>query len=111
MATKTRSKHQGLLYAAYKAQNKQTANRKRKLVRLQKEQPNNEQIALALTNIKYRRHNPNTPHWSHTAIHYAHMFKQFKKKVNMHVVKQTEKEMFSLKERAHAGGVKFWNNS
>lgn len=53
------------------------ANRKRKLLKLLKEQPNNEQIATALTNIKYRRKKPSSQEWSKTDIKMAQLFKQF----------------------------------
>ena len=107
---KTRSKSQGLLYASYKASNRQAVNRKRKLLKLQKQQPNNEQITAALANIRYRRHTPNTPHWSHTAKHYAQMFKQFKKQTNVVMPKISEKTMFSIKARAHTQGEPTWNS-
>jgi hypothetical protein len=53
------------------------ANRKRKLLKLLKQQPNNEQIKDALTNIKYRRKTPKTKEWSKTDIHTAKLFKLF----------------------------------
>lgn len=53
------------------------ANRKRKLLKLLKEQPNNEQIKDALTNIKYRRKTPKTQEWSKTDIQTAKLFKMF----------------------------------
>ena len=53
------------------------ANRKRKLLKLLKQQPNNEQIKDALTNIKYRRKTPKGQEWSKTQIHIAKLFKQF----------------------------------
>lgn len=107
---KTRSKQQGLHYAAYKAQNKQAANRKRKLLKLQKEQPNNEQIQSALQTIKYRRYTPKVQHWSHTAIADAMLFKTFKKGSQVDIPKVSDKQMFSLKERAHYQGEKIWNS-
>jgi hypothetical protein len=53
------------------------ANRKRKLLKLLKQQPNNEQIKDALVNIKYRRKTPKTQEWSKTDIRLAQVFKQF----------------------------------
>ena len=53
------------------------ANRKRKLLKLLKQQPNNEQIKDALTNIKYRRKTPKTQEWSKSAIQMAKLFKLF----------------------------------
>lgn len=53
------------------------ANRKRKLLKLLKQQPNNEQIKDALTNIKYRRKTPKNKEWSKTDIQTAKLFKLF----------------------------------
>lgn len=53
------------------------ANRKEKLLRLLKQQPNNEQIKDALTNIKYRRKTPKNQEWSKTDIKTAKLFKAF----------------------------------
>ena len=111
MATKTRSKHQQGLYTTYKASNKQALNRKRKLTKLLKMFPNNEQIALALKNIQYRRKTPKTPQWSHTAKHYAKLFKDFSKGSDLKVGRLSEKAMFSLKMRAHTPeGIMCWNS-
>ena len=110
MATKTRSKQQGLHYAAYKAQNKQAANRKRKLLKLQKAQPNKEQIKSALNNIKYRRYTPKVQHWSHTAINDIMLSKTFEGKSSVNIHNMSDKQMFSLKERAHFQGEKIWKS-
>lgn len=53
------------------------ANRKRKLLKLLKQQPNNEQIKDALVNIKYRRKTPKNKEWSKTDIQTAKLFKLF----------------------------------
>jgi hypothetical protein len=53
------------------------ANRKRKLLKLLKQQPNNEQIKDALVNIKYRRKTPKGQEWSKTDIQTAKLFKEF----------------------------------
>jgi len=53
------------------------ANRKRKLLKLLKQQPNNEQIKDALVNIKYRRKTPKNKEWSKTDIQTAKLFKMF----------------------------------
>jgi hypothetical protein len=53
------------------------ANRKRKLLKLLKQQPNNKQIETALANIRYRRKTPKTQEWSKTDIRIAQVFKQF----------------------------------
>lgn len=101
MATKSRSKHQEGLYKAYQAQNRQAANRKRKLTRLAKEFPANEQIVVALKNIKYRRKTPNSPQWSHTAKAWAQMKADFAKPNHGTQRKVNEKDMFKLRARAH----------
>ena len=66
-------------YAAlYKSSTRWATNRKIKLTRVLKQQPNNEQIKDALANIKYRRHTPNTKTvWSHGNIRLAKLFKEF----------------------------------
>ena len=66
-------------YAAlYKSSTRWATNRKIKLTRVLKQQPNNEQIKDALANIKYRRHTPNTKTvWSHDNIRVAKLFKEF----------------------------------
>ena len=62
---------------ASKSSGTMEANRKRKLLKLLKQQPNNEQIKDALTNIKYRRKTPKTQEWSKTDIQTAKLFKAF----------------------------------
>lgn len=110
MATKSRSKHQKDLYAVYKAQNRQAVNRKRKLLKLQKDQPNNKQITSALLTIGYRRNTPKTPKWSHSAIKAAILEKKFKKPGTV-VQKVIEHKMFLLSARAHNKGELIWSNS
>ncbi len=53
------------------------ANRKTKLLKLLRQQPNNKQIETALANIKYRRKTPKTQEWSKTDIRLAQLFKEF----------------------------------
>lgn len=108
---KTRSKSQGLLYQAYKAQNKQAANRKRKLLKLQKRFPNNEQITKALATIGYRRKTPKAPHWSHSAIAKVVLFKSFEKGTAKTFKTDFVKHMFSIKARAHFKGEPNWKTS
>ncbi len=76
MANKT-SKGQEGYYASYKSSGKHAKNRKAKLERLLKKQPNNEQIKQALKDIHYRRGTPKTSMWSHSAIRKAKIFKEF----------------------------------
>ena len=66
MAAGKRSKSAEAYSARYKTSGF-AANRKKKLSRLLKQQPNNEQIKLALTDIHYRRKTPNTKTWSASA--------------------------------------------
>ena len=76
MASVSKSKQ---AYAAlYKSSTRWATNRKIKLTRVLKQQPNNEQVKDALANIKYRRHTPNTKTvWSHGNIRLAKLFKEF----------------------------------
>lgn len=54
------------------------ANRKRRLERTVKAQPNNEQAAIALKETRgHKRKKPNNPYWSHTMIREAKLFKEF----------------------------------
>lgn len=76
MANKT-SKNREAYYSTYKSGNKQAKNRKIKLERLLKEQPNNKQIEQALKDVHYRRHTPKEPFWSHSGIALAKIIKEF----------------------------------
>lgn len=53
------------------------ANRKRRLQRTLKAQPNNLQVQNALLEVGRQRKAPITPQWSHTAIRLAKLFKEF----------------------------------
>lgn len=65
-------------YASYKTGNRWRLNRERRLKKLLKSQPNNEQIATAIKNISYRRKNPQGASiWSKTNIRTARLFKWF----------------------------------
>jgi hypothetical protein len=76
MATVSKSKQ--AYSALYKSTTRWATNRKIKLTRVLKQQPNNEQIKEALANIKYRRHTPNGKSvWSHSNIRVAKLFKEF----------------------------------
>ena len=76
MATVSKSKQN--YSAMYKSTTRWATNRKLKLTRLLKQQPNNEQIKDALANIKYRRQTPSTKTvWSHGNIRLAKLFKEF----------------------------------
>lgn len=72
------SKSKQAYAAAYKSSTRWATNRKIKLTRLLKQQPNNEQIKDALANIKYRRQTPSSKTvWSHNNIRLAKLFKEF----------------------------------
>jgi hypothetical protein len=73
---KSPSKSQQNYSALYKSSNRWQSNRKRKLLKQLKLQPDNEQIKLALENIKYRRKTPKTQEWSKTDIQIAKLFKE-----------------------------------
>lgn len=67
------------------------ANRKRRLERTLKKQPNNKQVELALKdNPTWLRKKPNTPYWSHTMIEEAKLFKQFTGKMDLAVFSSIE---------------------
>ena len=54
------------------------ANRKRRLERTLKAQPNNQQVQNALLETGRQRKAPVTAQWSHTAIRLAKLFKEFR---------------------------------
>lgn len=53
------------------------ANRKRRLTKLLKQQPNNKQIQNALLEVGSNRKAPVTAQWSHSDIRLAKLFKEF----------------------------------
>lgn len=91
MAGKKTSKGQEGYYATYKASGKYAKNRKAKLERALKAQPNNEQIKIALKNIVYRRKTPNTQVWSASEIRVAKLFKEFTGTVNRAIFNPNDK--------------------
>jgi hypothetical protein len=105
MAGKTRSAHQGGLYKAYQASGRMMANRKKKLERALKRNPENTQIETALKTIGYRRKTPKTSVWSKQSKAWAKMQKDFAKPSAVVIPKVSEKEMFRLRARAGAS----WN--
>jgi hypothetical protein len=76
MANKT-SKGQEGYYARYKSSGQFIKNRRLKLERVLKKQPNNEQVKQALKDIHYRRKAPKTVQWSKTRIREAVVAKLF----------------------------------
>ncbi len=77
MANGKTSKSQEGYYARYKANRVWETNRKRRLERALKSQPNNEQIKAALKGMVYRRKTPTTRMWSASWIRTAKLFKEF----------------------------------
>lgn len=75
MAIKT-SKSQEGYYSRYKSNKTWEVNRKRRLERVIREQPNNEQAKAALKGMVYRRKKPVTRVWSASWIKMAKLFKQ-----------------------------------
>jgi|DEB19_MinimDraft_2_1074335.scaffolds.fasta_scaffold01639_6 hypothetical protein len=73
---KSSSKSKQAYYAQYKLTRRWESNRKRKLLRTQKQQPNNKQIELALQSIGYRRKTPTTRMWSAQWVQTAMLFKR-----------------------------------
>jgi hypothetical protein len=106
---KARSKTQESRAAAYKTEKRWEKNRKRKLQRALKRDPNNaEQINAALGSIVYRRKTPLKPAWTSTSRRIAILSKKFKlTKQNLEDNKKAEKPsygaMFTISTRL--GGV------
>lgn len=114
MAAGKRSKSQ----EAYASRYKTTifaANRKKKLERIVKEQPNNEKAVMALKDIHYRRGTPKTYVWSASAKREAMLIAEFSKATNIAAnsekatrttdseVSAAYKSMFAIKARLHNG--------
>lgn len=73
----TQNKSADNRFAQYKANRTWEKNRKAKLERTLKAQPNNEQVKNALKSIVYRRKTPNTRVWSAYWVRTAKLFKLF----------------------------------
>jgi hypothetical protein len=76
MAGKT-SKSQTAYYARYKTSRVWETNRKRRLERTLKAQPNNEQVKQALKGMVYRRKTPTNRPWSASWVRVAKILKEF----------------------------------
>lgn len=76
MAIKT-SKSQTNYYALYKTTRKWEANRKRRLEKTLRAQPNNKQVQAALKSIVYRRRTPTNRVWSASWVRAAKIIKLF----------------------------------
>lgn len=77
--------------AAYKTSKRWETNRLRKLLRAQKLNPNNPQIAAALKNIHYRRKTPTNPTWSSSRRRLAILMKEFKGVCHAEIFSTNEK--------------------
>lgn len=77
MAQKAGGKSKVAQAANYKTSRRWETNRKRKLEKTLKAQPNNQQVKDALKCIVYRRKAPKTREWSASWIATAKIFKQF----------------------------------
>ena|SRR3990167_7843087 len=86
MANKTKSKSSTTQAGAYKAENRQAKNRKLKLEKQLKLQPNNEQVKTALKNIMYRRKTPTKQEWSASWVRIAKIFKLFEGRFNRDIM-------------------------
>lgn len=73
-------------YARYKNSNSESTNRIRKLNKLIKLHPNNEQLPLALKNVHHRRKTPAAPSWTSSTIRMAKVLKQFTGKFDKDVL-------------------------
>lgn len=76
MGIKTSKGKEGY-YAQYKASKTWETNRKKRLERTIKNQPNNLQLKRAIDNMVYRRKTPKTKEWSADWISTAKLFKLF----------------------------------
>jgi hypothetical protein len=75
----------------YKNSKRWESNRRKRLMNLELEQPNNAQIGEALKNLRYRRRVPTAPFWSHSRIRIAQLFKRFRGAVDMGMFNNNEK--------------------
>lgn len=133
MANKQNSKGAEAASSNYKSSRKWETNRLARLLRAQKKNPENTQIALAMKSIVWRRKTPKAREWSHSERATAVLFKRFAGKVNKDMFNSNEKisgpalmmhgkykddkkqvfeqhRMFSLGQRAHSGtGTAVWS--
>jgi hypothetical protein len=108
---KGRSKQQQGRYSSYKASQTWMSNRRKRLEKTAREQPNNEQVIKALKNITYRRKTPNSRVWSSTMRRTAVLFKMFEGSVNMAIfsandIARTTAVMSHKQKGKYAGSIK-----
>lgn len=94
MAEKKKSKSSEGHFATYKSSERWKTNRKCKLEKTLKTQPNNEQVKLALKNIVYRRQVPKNREWSHSWKKVAQLYKQFSGRFDRNIM-SSNKELAS----------------
>lgn len=82
----TQNKNADNRFAQYKANKTWEKNRKRKLERALKRQPNNEQIKNALSGMVYRRKTPTNRVWSAYWVRVAKIFKEFEGRFDPNVM-------------------------
>lgn len=77
------------------------ANRKRRLQKLLKAQPNNTQLQNALLEVGTPRKKPANPQWSHTMIREAKLFKLFTGSVPKDIFSSNDKVREQARLHAH----------
>ena len=77
MATTKKNSSKETQASTYKTNKSWETNRRRKLERTLKAQPNNEQVKAALKDIRYRRKTPGVHGWSASQIAIAKLYKEF----------------------------------
>jgi len=82
-------------FASYKTSKRWESNRRKKLERQLKLQPNNEQVKKAMSNIHYRRKTPVVQEWSSSTRHMAKIIKLFTGRFDRDIL-SSNKETASL---------------
>lgn len=77
------------------------ANRKRRLERTLKAQPNNQQVVRALQDVGNARKAPKVPQWSHSDIALAKLFKYFSGRASP--------DLFSSNPKVQAQALQYFN--
>jgi hypothetical protein len=103
MAVGKASKSQEAYYSKYKTLG--PINRKRKLERVLKAQPNNEQVKMALKDIHYRRKTPNTHRWSASDKRMALVLRDWTGGFNMEILNSNPKTASDAMQRLPSRGV------
>lgn len=88
---KRTGKGHALRYTAYKQNKTYEMNRKRRLARALKRNPENTQIESVMSGIVWRRSTPANREWSSTKRRIAELFKEFNGKVDKDIFHSNEK--------------------